>query len=281
MSMAFGTILRTCRSGLPWLVAVVMFFSVGTGGLARAGDSSRDSKQEAKTRFMSGQSHYNLNEYPAALNDFKEAYRLFPDPVFLYNLGQCERQLGHFDEAIRFYRSFLREQPKAPNRQDVLHKIEEMETALKNKPADADKGLAPPTAGESGEAKPGTVPAIPEPAASGTESPTPKLEYRATTPADEKPKAATTTDQPQVAPTLPTTPPVQSEPVERAPVGVDLVATSTPQTPLAESPAFYQRWWFWTAVGVVAVGAGVGIYIAASGNAASAPNSTLGSQKVF
>ena len=64
--------------------------------------------------------------------------------MFLFNLGQCERQLGHPDEAIRFYHSFLREQPKAPNRQDVLHKIEEMEALQKAKPAETDKVAPPP-----------------------------------------------------------------------------------------------------------------------------------------
>jgi tetratricopeptide (TPR) repeat protein len=113
-------------------------------GVARSAD--KDAKQEAKARFVSGQSHYNLNELTEALGDFKEAYRLLPDPVFLYNLGQCERQLGHLEEAVRFYRSFLREQSKAPNRQDVVHKIDEMEATLKAKQAEADKNVVLPAA---------------------------------------------------------------------------------------------------------------------------------------
>jgi tetratricopeptide (TPR) repeat protein len=75
------------------------------------------------------------NEFSEALQAFKDAYRLYPDPVFLYNLGQCERQLNHEDEAIRFYRSFLRNMPKAPNKAEVQRKIDELEAAAKSKPA--------------------------------------------------------------------------------------------------------------------------------------------------
>ena len=138
--------LETCLSARRWRrlgVAVAICMVASHGRAIAGGLSDKDAKQEAKARFVSGQSHYNLNEFTPALDDFKEAYRLLPDPVFLYNLGQCERQLGHLEEAIRFYRSFLREQPKAPNRQDVVHKIDEMEATLRVKQAEADKNVAP------------------------------------------------------------------------------------------------------------------------------------------
>jgi hypothetical protein len=280
-----------CRPVGSCLVVLILAAAVGRPVLAG------DAKQEAKARFMAGQSHYNLNEYPEALNKFKEAYRIFPDPVFLYNLGQCERQLGHFEEAIRFYRSFLREQPKAPNRQDVLHKIEEMETAQKSKAAEADKALTPPLPAEGKPTKPSLEPAASQP---GTESPTPKLEYptpsseakaasTTTSPADDKTAPVASPDEAKAAangvadrnPTLPTIPPVNPEAPMGFPSGVDLSASAASPTAQAEAPPFYERWWFWTAAGVVAVGAGVGMYLLTSGSGASAPSTTLGSKKVF
>jgi len=78
------------------------------------------------------------------LQDYKEAYRLFPDPVFLFNVGQCERQLGNPEEAIRFYRSYLRNKPKAPNRQEVVRRIDEMQTAIDAKKSAPDKPPAGP-----------------------------------------------------------------------------------------------------------------------------------------
>lgn len=35
---------------------------------------AEDPKQEAKARYTTAQSHYNLNEFQEALQDFKEAY---------------------------------------------------------------------------------------------------------------------------------------------------------------------------------------------------------------
>lgn len=74
---------------------------------------------QAKERWKSGTRHYDLAEYAAALDDFKEAYRLREDPAFVFNIAQCHRFLGHHDDAIRFYQTYLRQSPAAPNRADV------------------------------------------------------------------------------------------------------------------------------------------------------------------
>jgi tetratricopeptide (TPR) repeat protein len=252
-----------------WLAAglVVLLITTGAGpslagapGPRLAKDSDREAKQEAKARFSTGLSHYNLNEFDQALREFKEAYRLYPDPVFLYNLGQCERQLGHNEEAIRFYRSYLREQQKAPNREDVLNKIAELEAALKNAPPEPEKpaAVAPMTP------PPTTTPPAPRPDSTAATTPPPS--------------------QPEATQELPATPPVNSEVATGSetdtPAGVDLTATSEPQSEATPQP-IYKRWWFWTAAAAVVVGASIGIYAAASGDGPTAPSSDLGSQKVF
>jgi hypothetical protein len=245
---------------------------MGTNALAQP--VPRDAKLEAKARFMSGQSHYNLNELPEALADFKDGYRLFPDPVFLFNLGQCERQLGHFDEAIRFYRNFLREQPKAANRQEVLHKIEEMEAASKSRPAEADKPAPPLVAPAPEPAKiepPVQGPAEPAP----TPAVAPQPEVQPAQAIIAKP-SETATNSVSTPAAFPTPAPVASDHGPDA--RIDL---TSPAPEPAPAPAFYRRWWFWTAAGVVAVGAGLGIYAATSGKGVSAPTTDLGTKKVF
>lgn len=251
---------------------------------AAGADASAEDKRVAKTRFVSGQSHYNLNEFAEALTDFKEGYRLFPDPVFLYNLGQCERQLGHYDEAVRFYRNFLREQPKAPNRQDVLRKIDEMESFLKSKQGDAEKAATPAAVPELGkpelsadEAKPaetGSTKAAMEPATPATKSDK-SAEASARDPAPAGVLASPATPAPAALAT-PATP---------IPDRIDLSASTTASpaagsTQSASEP-FYARWWFWTAATVVAAGAGFGIYAATTGSSSAVPTSALGAKKVF
>jgi tetratricopeptide (TPR) repeat protein len=66
-------------------------------------------KSTARQAYDKGVKQYNLGEYEAALKAFTDAYDEFPDPTLLYNLAQCQRQLGHRQKAITLYKSYLRE----------------------------------------------------------------------------------------------------------------------------------------------------------------------------
>ena len=81
----------------------------------------------AKRFFLSAQKHFDLGEYADALHDFKEAYRVQEDPVFIYNIAQCQRLLGQNVDAIHSYKSYLRRSPEAPNRAEVERKIAALE----------------------------------------------------------------------------------------------------------------------------------------------------------
>ena len=274
--MASGRYSRSCRSRAARRLASALVLALVGLGPAFAAEPSREAKQEAKARFVAGQSHYNLNEFSQALVEFKEAYRLLPDPVFLYNSGQCERQLGHPEEAIRFYRSYLREQPKAPNRQDVVHKIDEMEAALKAKAAEAEKAPSAPSE-PSEPGKPTASPTEPPPAQAGA----PAQKVQSEPAPAEKAELAGQPATPSPSPaSLPAEPPLRPEAPVPASPGIDVSSAPSPQqAPLAK--AFYSRWWFWTAAGVVAAGAGLGIYAATADRAAAPPASALGSKGVF
>jgi hypothetical protein len=275
----------TIRVRIGWALAILL--------LAIAGPAwADDPKQEAKARYTTGQSHYNLNEFQEALQDFKEAYRLFPDPVFLFNVAQCERQLGNLDEAIRFYRSYLRNKPKAPNRQEVVRRIDEMQAAIDAKKLASEKpplNLVPPSAGDEAHAT-ALVPSATATAAQTLQAvaaplPTP-------TPA-AAPDTATTVPAPLPAALSPApTPPLPVLPATFEPAAIghthtgdsgphtdSLAQTSTPAP--AASPAFYQRWWFWTGAAVVVAGVGVGVYALTSRGGNGAPNSKLGLYPVF
>jgi tetratricopeptide (TPR) repeat protein len=253
-----------------WIAAVVLALSTTSTTTGRAfarEDGGLQAKAEAKARFVAGQSHYNLNEFAEALAEFKEAYRLLPDPVFLYNSGQCERQLGHLDEAIRFYRSFLREQPKAPNRQEVLHKIEEIEVALKNKPSEPEKAVVA-AADEDGHSGSVVAPIA------GTADPTPPL---------TEPALPSTPEPSHPAPALAATPSSEVPVVRDTSASLPRAdLTSDPMVPTVQNPPrWYSHWWVWAGTAVLAAGAGVAIYAATSSHAAAAPGSTLGTKAVF
>src|SRR5688572_24566337 len=69
---------------------------------------------EARQRFMKAQKAYDLGQFDTALADYSEAYRLDPRPAFLFNIAQCQRLLGHYEQAAFHYRRFLDLSPDKP-----------------------------------------------------------------------------------------------------------------------------------------------------------------------
>ncbi len=83
-----------------------------------------ENKDAARAAFRRANQHYALGELPQALESFKEAYRAFEDPTFLYNIGQCQRRLGKTEDAIQSFRSYLR--TDAPDRAEAERQIERL-----------------------------------------------------------------------------------------------------------------------------------------------------------
>jgi tetratricopeptide (TPR) repeat protein len=79
----------------------------------------------AKALFAVGNRHYELAEYPQALEIYKKAYRVKPLPAFQFNIAQCHRKLGQHREAIQMYQAYLVGVPSADNKALVESLIEE------------------------------------------------------------------------------------------------------------------------------------------------------------
>lgn len=62
----------------------------------------------AKSYLDAGLRLYNEGRYEAALRELRLGYALEPLPEILYTLGQSARKLGRCDEAIGYYRQYLR-----------------------------------------------------------------------------------------------------------------------------------------------------------------------------
>jgi tetratricopeptide (TPR) repeat protein len=204
---------------------------------------SAEAKAKAKDHYRSGGSHYDLGEFADALNEFKEAYRLYEEPTFLFNIGQCHRQLGQKEPAIRFFKVYLSKSPNAPNKADVRDMISKLEVAL-----------AEERKSQSGKPQ-GTI----EPPDSHVTEPKPE--------AKPEPK-------PEVAPEAKPEPKPEVKPeVKPQPVVVE----KAPEKPV------YKKWWLWTAVGVVvAVGVGVGLGVGlSSSNDTPTAKTDLGTYKPF
>jgi tetratricopeptide (TPR) repeat protein len=127
------------------LLAAAVVLTLFTPAAANA-DSAR--LREARAHYEQAVANYNLDEYAPALAEFREAYRIKPDPSFLFNIAQCHRKLGQNDAALDFYRKYLRNLPDAPNRADVERMIAELhakETAPQPDATPAPAPVAAPT----------------------------------------------------------------------------------------------------------------------------------------
>ena len=121
------------------VIAVALLLPAGVLAQSKAPGAAVQTKEkvEAKAHYDQGTVHFNLDEWPQAIEDFKAAYRLYPDAIFLYNIAQCHRKIGDAAEALSFYKKYLRERPDAPNRPEVEKRIDELEAARPRKPSHA------------------------------------------------------------------------------------------------------------------------------------------------
>jgi tetratricopeptide (TPR) repeat protein len=80
---------------------------------ARAADKS---ESQARQLAKEGQQHYDLGEFDKALEKFSEAYKLKNAPALLFNLAQCHRKLGNWEQSAFFFGRFIdNSNPTAPN----------------------------------------------------------------------------------------------------------------------------------------------------------------------
>ncbi|MDX2019103.1 MAG: tetratricopeptide repeat protein [Deltaproteobacteria bacterium] len=79
-----------------------------------------------------------------AIPEYSKAYEILKDPAILFNRAECQRKLEHSEEALADYERFLVELPKAPNRDTVQTRIDELRTKL-NMPTSTAKAVDKPT----------------------------------------------------------------------------------------------------------------------------------------
>jgi tetratricopeptide (TPR) repeat protein len=98
--------------------------------LIAAAAAAAPTPDSARAHFEEGTKAFNLGEFTRAAEEYKAAYKLKPDPAFLYNIAQSYRLAGDLANALFFYRSFLHSTPDAPNRHEVEGRIDTLDKQL-------------------------------------------------------------------------------------------------------------------------------------------------------
>ena len=87
---------------------------------------------------------FNLGRFEEAAVDYQAAYEAEPLPAFLFNIGQCYRNLGNYERAQFYFRRYVQLDPRSPNRADAEQLIAEMDRMAEGNraAAAADGGVA-------------------------------------------------------------------------------------------------------------------------------------------
>lgn len=152
-----------------------------------------DGTAKAKQLYDEGFRHFNVAEYPQAIESWKQAYLISQKPLLLFNIGQAYRLSGDCKQALTFYNNY-----------------QNAETAIKNQ-EELDQAIA---ACKAADAKPiDAKPADPKPADAKPDDAKPALAITTTPPpvVDTHPNAL---PPPPVRPEPPHQPPPPSEPAE-------------------------------------------------------------------
>ncbi|MDQ3036344.1 MAG: tetratricopeptide repeat protein [Myxococcota bacterium] len=82
--------------------------------------------QEARTFFERGVAMFRRRRYDAALQAFTAAYNFARLPEVIYNLAVASERTGHTQDAIDYYREYLRARPDGPDRAYVERRVTQL-----------------------------------------------------------------------------------------------------------------------------------------------------------
>jgi hypothetical protein len=130
--------------------AILVFVAV----LAFAATAFAESKHElARAHYKSGAAYYQRGKYLDAIREFEQSYELSRKPEILYNLAQCHDKLGQRDKVVGYLRRYLKEKPRAEDREQVEAWLGNLEKALAAEKAAAERAAADRAAAEKATAE--------------------------------------------------------------------------------------------------------------------------------
>lgn len=108
-----------------WLA--LLFLGLVLGAAPRPARADDAAMRAARRHFERGEKLFALGKFDRALEEYQEAFDAKPIPDFLFNIGQCYRNLGDYDQAVFSFKKYLKLEPDAPNKAAVDKLIAELE----------------------------------------------------------------------------------------------------------------------------------------------------------
>jgi hypothetical protein len=229
---------------LRWVAGagLVLLLGIAAGSFdAVAAPNDRDTEIAARQAFAAAR-------YDEAIELFAKLYAESLNPIYLRNIGRCHQKKREPDKAIDAFHDYLAKGKgiSSAERKEIQGYIREMQQLRDD------------------EAKRATAQALPAPPPPPAQPPSPPAQpMYATAPPPPPPGAMVDPTQPQPPPPYALGAPPPAD-------GTQMTIATQPEGTPAPRP-FYKRWWFWTAIGVVAVGTLVTV-VAVSGGGTTKPD---------
>lgn len=103
------------------LASLLAFAAVSTAHATEAGGP-----RPGRVLFERAEANFNRGKFEEARADYQAAYDVEPLPAFLFNIGQCYRNLGDYERAQFFFHRYTVLDPRSPNRGAAERLIAEM-----------------------------------------------------------------------------------------------------------------------------------------------------------
>jgi tetratricopeptide (TPR) repeat protein len=92
-----------------------------------AKEPTKEEQAAAKAHFDEAQKQYKLGRFEEAFGEYQAAYELAPFADLLFNMGQCKRNLKDYERALFFFKAYVRDAPRAEDRDRVNQLIAQLE----------------------------------------------------------------------------------------------------------------------------------------------------------
>lgn len=115
---------------LRFVLALAVAVPVVSTSIIPVAHADDPGERAARRHYERGEKLFALKKYDEALDEYQKAFDANPIPDFLFNIGQCYRNLGDYEAAVFSYKRFLKMDPEAPNREKVEKLITDLEAKL-------------------------------------------------------------------------------------------------------------------------------------------------------
>jgi hypothetical protein len=139
--------------------------------------------EAAGKHFGAAQDAFGKKFFKTAATEFQAAYEITKDPILLYNIGEAWQKSGEGKKAVTAYKAYLKAQPNAQDKAEVLKRVKLIETkkfklASESAPGDAEAfaALSAPPPVAKVEPPPPPVPVTPPPPLPPIATPPPKVD---------------------------------------------------------------------------------------------------------